>query len=314
MLQNCNRRVSLAQFFAMIDWESFRYFYAVARAGSVRGAGRDLGVHASTVTRRLEQLERRLSVRLFARTSSGLMITPEAAAAVQMLDEVAARMESVERHMQGGDATMSGLVRINVPEVFPGERLMSAMAELTRAHPDIVVEVQSAWRPPDLDKREGDLLIMLSNDPPGDLIGRPLGHMTLAAYDRLDRAGAVDGRWLDSALQRAVEAQYAARVFPERPLAGYLESTDLQRAAVAAGMGSTLLPCYLGDRDSQLARVKGTAESPELRCAMWLLSHPDSRGVARLQAVAAVVIDALRSHDMESRLETGLDESEDDLD
>ena len=47
---------------------------------------------------------------------------------------------------------------------------------------------------------------------------------------------------------------------------------------------------------------------------MWLLSHPDSRGVARVQAVAAVVIDALRSRDLEWRLETELDESGGDLD
>jgi DNA-binding transcriptional LysR family regulator len=298
----------------MVDWESFRYFYAVARAGTVRGAAKDLGVHASTVTRRLEQLERHLSVRLFARTSSGLMITREAASAVEMLDEVVTRLESVERHMQGRDASLSGTVRISVPEVFRGELLMSGLGELAQQHPDIVVEVACTWRSPDLDKREGDLLIMLTDDPPGDLIGRPLGHMTLAAYDRVDRAAAMDGRWLDSALQRAVEAQYAARVFSERPLAGYLESIDHQLAAVVAGMGSTLLPCYLGDRDARLARVKSTAKSPELRCAMWLLSHPDSRGVARVQAVAAVVIDALRSRDLEWRLETELDESGGDLD
>ncbi|MCZ6712138.1 MAG: LysR family transcriptional regulator, partial [Gammaproteobacteria bacterium] len=258
-------------------------------------------------TRRLEQLERHLSVRLFARTPSGLMITPEAAAAVQMLDDVAARLESVERHMQGGDATMAGPVRINAPEVFHGEFFMSAMAELARQYPDIVVEIGSAWRPPDLDKREVDLSIMLTNDPPGHLIGRPLGHMDLAAYDRIDRAGTMDGRWLDSALERAVAAQYASRVFPERPLAGYLESIDLQLAAVVAGMGSTLLPCYLGDEDSRLARVRGTSEAPELRRAMWLMSHPDSRGVARLQAVAGVVIEALRGHDLQAQHETGLD-------
>ena len=43
------------------DWDDFRFFAAVARAGSVRGAADRLGVNASTVTRRLDALEAAVS-------------------------------------------------------------------------------------------------------------------------------------------------------------------------------------------------------------------------------------------------------------
>ena len=281
----------------MLDWDDFKYFHAIARTGSVRGAGKDLGVHASTVTRRLEHFERRLGIRLFARTRGGLLITPEGAEVVQTLDDIGARLEGIERRLKGRDAAMAGPVRINVPEVFQTDLFMAQIGEFSRQHPQVDVEVGRAWQPPDLDKREGDLSVMLTDDPPGHLIGRPLGRMSLAGYSHVDLAGDLQGYWLPSALERAVASDYAARVFPRARTGGYLESLDLQLAAVLAGMGSTLLPGYVGDRHSQLARVG------ELRREMWLLSHPDSRGVARIQAVAELMTDALRSQNLE--LESG---------
>ena len=54
-----------------MDWDDYRYFLAIARAGSLTGAGRVLGVSQPTVSRRLETMEARLKVRLFDRTPRG---------------------------------------------------------------------------------------------------------------------------------------------------------------------------------------------------------------------------------------------------
>lgn len=48
-----------------VDWEDLKFFKALADAGSLRRAGDALGVHPSTVTRRVEHFERRLRVHLF---------------------------------------------------------------------------------------------------------------------------------------------------------------------------------------------------------------------------------------------------------
>ena len=49
-------------------------------------------------------------------------------------------------------------------------------------------------------------------------------------------------------------------------------------------MGITLLPCALGDTDERLARV-GDLEPLEAQ-PIWLLFHPDLRGVARIRSVS----------------------------
>jgi DNA-binding transcriptional LysR family regulator len=54
------------------------------------------------------------------------------------------------------------------------------------------------------------------------------------------------------------------------------------QAAASAGLGVAPLPCYLGDADPTLSRL-GPA-IPEMASALWLLTHPDLRRVARIRA------------------------------
>src|SRR5690606_10345070 len=57
------------------NWDDLRVFLAVARAGSLSGAARSLGVNHSTVFRRIGAFERALEVRLFDRLPGGYVLT-----------------------------------------------------------------------------------------------------------------------------------------------------------------------------------------------------------------------------------------------
>ena len=48
------------------DWNDLRYFLAIARSGSLAGAGRELGVEHTTVGRRLAALEKELGTGYFS--------------------------------------------------------------------------------------------------------------------------------------------------------------------------------------------------------------------------------------------------------
>ena len=47
-----------------MDWDDVRSFLAIARARSLSGAARDLGVRQSTMSRRLEALEAKAGAHL----------------------------------------------------------------------------------------------------------------------------------------------------------------------------------------------------------------------------------------------------------
>ena len=62
-----------------MDWDDLRIFLAVARAESLSGAGRRLGMDASTIGRRIARLEGAVGAALFAKTPQGYALTAEGA-------------------------------------------------------------------------------------------------------------------------------------------------------------------------------------------------------------------------------------------
>jgi DNA-binding transcriptional LysR family regulator len=60
-----------------IDWDDFRIFLAIVKAGSLNRAADLLGIVQPTVSRRLARLEKCLGIRLFDRSTSGPRLTFE---------------------------------------------------------------------------------------------------------------------------------------------------------------------------------------------------------------------------------------------
>ena len=54
-----------------MDWDHLRYFLELARAGTLAGAARRLAVEHSTVSRRIQALEKQMGTSLFAREADG---------------------------------------------------------------------------------------------------------------------------------------------------------------------------------------------------------------------------------------------------
>jgi DNA-binding transcriptional LysR family regulator len=55
--------------------------------------------------------------------------------------------------------------------------------------------------------------------------------------------------------------------------------------AVLAGLGRSLLPCMVADRDARLARHGASRGSPALTRELWLLMHSELKKVRRIEAV-----------------------------
>ena len=93
---------------AAVNWDDYRFFDEVVRAGSIRGAARVLGVDHATVSRRITSLETAFSVKLLVRAADGVKLT-EAGDELR-LAAVAVRRElqSAQRRIAGRDTPLSG--------------------------------------------------------------------------------------------------------------------------------------------------------------------------------------------------------------
>src|SRR6185437_9707025 len=90
------------------QWDDIRFFLAVARAGSLSGAARVLGVGHVTVGRRVGLLERRLGVKLLNRTPEGFSITLAGQAILGQCAAMETAASDVERITAGRDSLAAG--------------------------------------------------------------------------------------------------------------------------------------------------------------------------------------------------------------
>lgn len=283
-----------------MDWDDFKFVQAVAQTGSVRGAGDLLKVHGSTVARRLDQLERRVGTRLFARTARGMQITAAGAQIIELLDRVAAELDQVERSLKARNADVTGPVALAMPPGLAGELVIPHLGDLYREHPDIELALWSGPALERLQQGQADLALWMTDDPPEDLIGRPLATVMGCAYATadylraLEDGSAADGRWVGSADPSSLSARVRVRHFPELTQGLRLEDVMLVVQALEAGLGIGLLPCHLGEPSPRLVRAGGMR--PIRVGEVWLFSRPDTRGVPRIQAVSGFLQDLFVRH------------------
>jgi DNA-binding transcriptional LysR family regulator len=113
----------------------------VVRLGSLSAAAEHLNVTQSAVTRRIQELERDLHVKLFQRT--GRLMTPTAAAhaivpkAERALGEIAAM-----RAAALGGATLRGKVRIGIAELIGLTWFDRLLLRLEHDFPNVTIEIQ----------------------------------------------------------------------------------------------------------------------------------------------------------------------------
>lgn len=289
MLHNCSILIRALR--ELANWDDYRFFSSLVQNGSVRAAADHLGVNPSTVTRRLDALESRLGRKLFVRGHAGLRLTVDGEALRARLDPVTSRLGDLDAQLAGGDEDVpAGTVRITLPDVM-AVTLMVEFAAYTAANPRVRLEFIPGYRQMDLARGEADVAIQVTDHPPENLVGRRLGYSRLGVYGSRRYLNEHDpvhepeaATWIDSAVESERAPGFKDRYFREVRLGVRCNSVLLQQAAVAADMGITLLPCALGDTDERLARV-GELEPLEAQ-PIWLLFHPDLRGVARIRSVS----------------------------
>lgn len=285
-----------------LPWDDLRVVLAIAGTGSLAGAARRLGVSHATVFRRLGGIEARLGVALFERGRGGYSPTPTgedvAAAAARIESEVL----GVERRVAGRDLRPSGTVRVTTTDTLLEGLLSPVFAAFGRTYPEIHLEVAVSNLLFSLSKREADVAVRPTQAPPEHLVGRRIGTIAQAVYGSADAfppgsaapaADTIDWVGPDERMAyRPLDAWMASKGADGR--CRYRTDTLLgMRAAVRDGIGAAVLPCYLGDGDARLVRLGGPV--PELATDVWLLTHPDLRGVARIRALTGFIADAVHA-------------------
>lgn len=269
-----------------MNWDDLKIFLAVAEAPSMRTAAKNLRVSHSTVSRRIETLEKKLGARLFDRLPEGYKLTPAGHDLLPISHELRDKVDAYSLKVLGRDTELEGTICVTMPDVVAVEVVMPYVAEFQRLYPDITVRIDDSIEIYDLNRREADVAFRFTNEPPEHLIGRRVANAHQAIYAHGNYANRFDlddpqseAKWVGWGEPEDAPAWIKSSPYPHLKMAGHFNNPLIQKEAVRQQMGIGRLPCAVMDKDPDFVRLTTPAPAHDF----WVLTHRDLKDTARLR-------------------------------
>ena len=281
-----------------MDWSDLQTVLAVVEHEGLQGASRALGVHPTTVSRRLRELEASQGAALFERYRHGVVLTDAGADAVEVSRQIRELANGLEARLEGRDTRLSGSIRLTSVDTIL-QLWMPRFAAFQQRYPDIDLEVSSAMAMVNLTQREADVAVRIASEAPGHLVGSKVCDVAHGVYVSHDlyasfgpNAKREDYPWVgyDLAVFRGIDGFLAAR-HPSARIVLRVPRIGLVKAAIEGGVGIGILNCHAGDSSPMLRRL-GPPDAGVSH--LWVLTHPELRGAARISAMLSYLREIAR--------------------
>ena len=143
-------------------------FVQVFEAGSFAGAARHLGMTTSGVSKAINRLEAEHGVRLLHRSTHSLSLTDEGEQLLEGCRDLLLGHDRVQSMLSTMADGRAGRVRITAPPGLARRWLLPVLGRLLEAHPEIELDIRSAYAMGDIAEEGVDLALQI-----GALDGRP---------------------------------------------------------------------------------------------------------------------------------------------
>ena len=150
------------------------FFSVLARCGGFSAAARELDLSTAAVSKRLAQMEARLGVRLLARTTRRVSLTPEGELYLEQARRILAEIDDMERLVASSLAAPRGLLRVNTTLGFGRSHIGPLVSQFVRQHPEVQVQLQLTVDPPPLSEDAFDVCLHFGEPPDARVIAKPI--------------------------------------------------------------------------------------------------------------------------------------------
>lgn len=272
------------------DWNDIPILVALAHGGSMRTAGRRLGLTTSTISRRLAAAEKALQARLFVRGPEGYKPTDTGKLFLAQAEAIEGSVHALLSDTDRESETIRGAVRITSVDVVLNDWLIPGLPDLRAAYPELEIKVIADNQVLSFTRGESDLAIRVAR-PREDaaILMRRIGTIGMGVFGAPSFKRAARNRWGDlpwlafnEDLADAVEMKWLARNVPAAAPGFRCSSMSGLVRACEAGLGLALLPCFTADPK----RLVCLSSEPEFQRDIYLLSHRQAGKIKRFRAVA----------------------------
>lgn len=167
-------------------------FAAVVEHRSFTDAAKALSVSKATVSKAVTRLEQHLDTSLFSRTSRRLALTESGKRLADHAARILAEGQAAEEAARRETTELSGTVRLGAPMTFGLLRVAPLIAEFTKLHPGVDVDLHLSDARIDLIEMGLDATIRIADMPDSSLRARRLADMNVhvvASPAYLDKRG-----------------------------------------------------------------------------------------------------------------------------
>lgn len=281
-----------------MNWEDLRYFLAVASAGTLSGAARQLNVDQATISRRLAALEAELGTRLVNRQPRRAELTSLGHEVLKQAQAIEERMFSIKRLATTAHSELRAKITISAPPILARHFLAPHLLTLSQAMPQVQISVLSEPHFASLSRLEADLAMRLAPGIADSDIVKKIGQMEFALYAAPAYPGiAVPDQWeFIGYTEHQLSFDHKTwlyQVIGDRRVICEVADLSNQYEAACTGIGVAGLPCFLADSDPRLVKLPTTQRI--LNLSIWLALHPDRRNDRLVRDTTSAIIGLVES-------------------
>jgi DNA-binding transcriptional LysR family regulator len=287
------------------SFESISSVLATARAGTPLKAATSLACAPSTVYRAIERLEKAIGASLFDRITTGWRPTDLGRRIIRLAETIDAEVIETELFLLSRSKNISAPLRISASDGFAEGYLAPILANFSKAKHAFTIELIVDNHFADLARREADIAVRPDQKPGEGLVGRRVGKLAHALYcatPLIEKHGmpasvAELSRFkacvLSHKLQHHTSARWWNAAVKKQVEVALITNTEMGlAAAISAGVGVGVLPCFLGDQLDGVKRV--TTISVGAPVDIWIVTHASLRQNRAVRSLTDALASAMQ--------------------
>ena len=295
--------LQMAEGLRSFEWVSS--VLATARTGTPVKAAQMLSCAPSTIYRTIDRLEKNVGTELFERAAAGWLPTEAGQRIIQLAEKIEAEAIEAEIFLLGRTKDFPTPLRVSASDSLVEGYLGPILAEFSRRNDDLAIELIADNHFADLARRHAHIAIRPDQRPGEGLIGRRAGKLAHALYcatslieQRGMPASIADlSRFkicvLSQKLSHFTSASWWSSAMKTCATPSFVANTEMGlAAAISAGGGIGVLPCFLGDRLHGISRV--TAIQVSTPVDIWLVMHSSRRQNPVMRALIGALAAAMQ--------------------
>ena len=158
----------------MLRLDDLQVFVRTADHGSLSGAARELGVSPALASAAVKRLEGELGLRLLARTTRSLSLTPEGTQYLEHAREALRLLRTGHEALLSGKDSFGGTLKIAMPSDLGRNLMLGWLDAFGARYPKLQFQLSISDRVADMVRQQVDIAIRYGEQSDSSLIAMPL--------------------------------------------------------------------------------------------------------------------------------------------